>query len=101
MHCVCVSLPCSTAAAAVGSFAAVQLSCRDCRRRDCCSAKASTMLYPHQVEGVRWLWSLFRLDRGGILADDMGLGGWGGVGCIVGSVHLQKLNGLLKSVKPV
>lgn len=24
-----------------------------------------------QVEGVRWLWSLYRLRRGGILADDM------------------------------
>ena len=34
------------------------------------------MLYPHQLEGVKWLWSLFRLGRGGILADDMGLGGW-------------------------
>jgi hypothetical protein len=42
------------------------------------SARASTMLYPHQVEGVRWLWSLYRLNRGGILADDMGLGGWVG-----------------------
>lgn len=33
------------------------------------------MLYPHQVEGVKWLWSLYALRRGGILADDMGLGG--------------------------
>lgn len=32
------------------------------------------MLYPHQVEGVRWLWSLHCRQRGGILADDMGLG---------------------------
>ncbi|KAL4427704.1 hypothetical protein ABPG75_001793 [Micractinium tetrahymenae] len=38
------------------------------------NAKASTMLYPHQVEGVRWLWSLYCRQRGGILADDMGLG---------------------------
>jgi SNF2 family DNA or RNA helicase len=28
-------------------------------------------LYPHQVAGVTWLWSLHRLGRGGILADDM------------------------------
>ncbi len=27
-----------------------------------------------QVEGVRWLWSLYRQQRGGILGDDMGLG---------------------------
>lgn len=38
------------------------------------------MLYPHQVVGVRWLWSLHCLGRGGILADDMGLGEWGGAG---------------------
>lgn len=37
----------------------------------CCSAKASGMLYPHQIEGVRWLWSLHCLGSGGILADDM------------------------------
>ncbi|KAL4444622.1 hypothetical protein ABPG77_002439 [Micractinium sp. CCAP 211/92] len=38
------------------------------------NARASAMLYPHQVEGVRWLWSLHCRQRGGILADDMGLG---------------------------
>ncbi|KAI3429485.1 hypothetical protein D9Q98_005576 [Chlorella vulgaris] len=38
------------------------------------NAKVSTMLYPHQVEGIKWLWSLHKLGRGGILADDMGLG---------------------------
>ncbi|KAF5834801.1 P-loop containing nucleoside triphosphate hydrolase protein, partial [Dunaliella salina] len=31
-------------------------------------------LYTHQVEGVRWLWSLFASGKGGILGDDMGLG---------------------------
>lgn len=35
------------------------------------SATASRMLYPHQVEGVKWLWSLRGLGSGGILADDM------------------------------
>ncbi|KAK9909741.1 hypothetical protein WJX75_006802 [Coccomyxa subellipsoidea] len=34
----------------------------------------SRKLYAHQVEGVKWLWSLHRLGRGGILGDDMGLG---------------------------
>ncbi|BDA42988.1 probable DNA excision repair protein ERCC-6-like [Coccomyxa sp. Obi] len=34
----------------------------------------SRTLYAHQVEGVKWLWSLHCLGRGGILGDDMGLG---------------------------
>ncbi|KAJ6929201.1 protein CHROMATIN REMODELING 24 [Populus alba x Populus x berolinensis] len=32
------------------------------------------MLYPHQREGLRWLWSLHCQGKGGILGDDMGLG---------------------------
>ena len=33
------------------------------------------MLYRHQLGGLKWLWSLFEgRRRGGILADDMGLG---------------------------
>lgn len=35
------------------------------------AASISGRLYAHQLEGVRWLWNL---ERGGILADDMGLG---------------------------
>ena len=31
-------------------------------------------LYAHQLIGVRWLWSLHMMKRGGILGDDMGLG---------------------------
>ncbi|XP_052223734.1 DNA excision repair protein ERCC-6-like isoform X2 [Dreissena polymorpha] len=31
-------------------------------------------LYAHQQEGVLWLWSLYRRNKGGILGDDMGLG---------------------------
>lgn len=31
-------------------------------------------LYPHQREGVAWMWSLFKKNSGGILGDDMGLG---------------------------
>lgn len=34
----------------------------------------ATMLYPHQCDGIRWLWSLHCLGKGGILGDDMGLG---------------------------
>ncbi|KAI4979962.1 hypothetical protein ZWY2020_016715 [Hordeum vulgare] len=32
------------------------------------------MLYTHQREGLRWLWSLHCMGTGGILGDDMGLG---------------------------
>ena len=34
-------------------------------------------LFPHQVEGVQFMWSNIHLDRqvrGGMLSDDMGLG---------------------------
>lgn len=34
----------------------------------------ASRLYPHQVQGIRWLWSLHQLQRGGILGDEMGLG---------------------------
>ncbi|GIL42937.1 hypothetical protein Vafri_760 [Volvox africanus] len=37
-------------------------------------APVAQKLYPHQVQGVKWLWSLFAMQRGGILGDDMGLG---------------------------
>ncbi|XP_010484160.1 PREDICTED: protein CHROMATIN REMODELING 24 [Camelina sativa] len=36
--------------------------------------KIATMLYPHQREGLKWLWSLHTQEKGGILGDDMGLG---------------------------
>lgn len=39
-----------------------------------CSVELSRKLYPHQVEGVKWLWRLHQAGTGGILADDMGLG---------------------------
>lgn len=35
------------------------------------SASVAGRLYPHQVEGVKWLWSLHAMRRGGILGDDM------------------------------
>ncbi|XP_021862017.2 protein CHROMATIN REMODELING 24 isoform X2 [Spinacia oleracea] len=38
------------------------------------SSKIGKMLYPHQREGLRWLWSLHCQEKGGILGDDMGLG---------------------------
>ncbi|CAM0913080.1 unnamed protein product [Alopecurus aequalis] len=37
-------------------------------------AKISKMLYPHQRQGLRWLWFLHCRGTGGILGDDMGLG---------------------------
>ncbi|KAK7358796.1 hypothetical protein VNO77_00735 [Canavalia gladiata] len=36
--------------------------------------KIAKMLYPHQRDGLKWLWSLHCLGKGGILGDDMGLG---------------------------
>ncbi|CAM0144849.1 unnamed protein product [Urochloa decumbens] len=36
--------------------------------------KIFKMLYPHQREGLRWLWVLHCRGTGGILGDDMGLG---------------------------
>lgn len=36
--------------------------------------KIASMLYPHQRDGLKWLWSLHTQGKGGILGDDMGLG---------------------------
>lgn len=36
--------------------------------------RIAKMLYPHQRDGLRWLWSLHCQGKGGILGDDMGLG---------------------------
>ncbi|KAK3009783.1 hypothetical protein RJ639_015403, partial [Escallonia herrerae] len=36
--------------------------------------KIVKMLYPHQCDGLKWLWSLHCQGKGGILGDDMGLG---------------------------
>lgn len=36
--------------------------------------KLHQILKPYQLSGVQWLWDLFQLRIGGILADDMGLG---------------------------
>ncbi|KAL6980895.1 DNA helicase [Sarracenia purpurea var. burkii] len=37
-------------------------------------SKIAKMLYPHQRDGMKWLWSLHCQRKGGILGDDMGLG---------------------------
>lgn len=36
--------------------------------------RIAKMLYPHQRDGLKWLWSLHCQGKGGILGDDMGLG---------------------------
>ncbi|KAG5520407.1 hypothetical protein RHGRI_033105 [Rhododendron griersonianum] len=36
--------------------------------------KFAKILYPHQRDGLEWLWSLHCKGKGGILGDDMGLG---------------------------
>ncbi|GMP26652.1 hypothetical protein CsSME_00003004 [Camellia sinensis var. sinensis] len=38
--------------------------------------KIAKMLYPHQRDGMKWLWSLHCQGKGGILGDDMGLDLW-------------------------
>jgi SNF2 family DNA or RNA helicase len=35
------------------------------------SARLSARLFPHQREGVAWLWGRHAAGRGGILGDDM------------------------------
>ncbi|CAH9091888.1 unnamed protein product [Cuscuta europaea] len=37
-------------------------------------AEVANMLYPHQRDGLKWLWSIHSKGKGGILGDDMGLG---------------------------
>ena len=36
--------------------------------------KVAKILFPHQLEGIKWLWGLHIKGMGGILGDDMGLG---------------------------
>lgn len=36
--------------------------------------KIGKILYPHQRDGLKWLWSLHSMGVGGVLGDDMGLG---------------------------
>ncbi len=36
----------------------------------------SDKMFPHQRDGVAWLWGLHKADAGGILGDDMVGGGW-------------------------
>ena len=38
------------------------------------SARLSARLFPHQREGVTWLWRRHVAGQGGLLGDDMGLG---------------------------
>ncbi|XP_068679603.1 DNA excision repair protein ERCC-6-like [Montipora foliosa] len=37
-------------------------------------AEMYKLLYPYQLEGIRWFWRLYKQSKGGILGDDMGLG---------------------------
>ena len=53
--------------------------------------RISKRLYQHQKDGVAWLWTLYELQRGGILADDMGLGKVEAVFCIAFEEHTLSL----------
>ncbi|BBN00514.1 DNA excision repair protein ERCC-6-like [Marchantia polymorpha subsp. ruderalis] len=46
----------------------------DGKKTYCLSGIVAHKLYKHQVEGIKWLWSLHIKKTGGILGDDMGLG---------------------------
>ncbi|KAG2537572.1 hypothetical protein PVAP13_9NG309000 [Panicum virgatum] len=49
------------------------------------------MLYPHQREGLRWLWGLHCRGTGGILGDDMGLGKTMQVSAFLAGLFLSRL----------
>lgn len=55
------------------------------------SPKLSSTLYPHQIEGVTWLYGLWKVGAGGILADDMGLGKTMQTSAFLSGVLLNKL----------
>ncbi|GAB4855701.1 hypothetical protein Ancab_024343 [Ancistrocladus abbreviatus] len=56
-------------------------------------SKIGKMLYPHQRDGLRWLWSLHCQGKGGILGDDMGLGKTMQIcGFLAGMFHSRMIN---------
>ncbi|KAK7831056.1 protein chromatin remodeling 24 [Quercus suber] len=58
--------------------------------------KIAKMLYPHQCDGLRWLWSLHCQGKGGILGDDMGLGKTMQIcGFLAGLFHSHLINRVL------
>ncbi|XP_044510822.1 protein CHROMATIN REMODELING 24 isoform X4 [Mangifera indica] len=58
--------------------------------------KIAKMLFPHQCEGLRWLWSLHCQGKGGILGDDMGLGKTMQIcGFLAGLFHSRLINRVL------
>ncbi|XP_050259365.1 uncharacterized protein LOC126704402 isoform X4 [Quercus robur] len=58
--------------------------------------KIAKMLYPHQCDGLRWLWSLHCQGKGGILGDDMGLGKTMQIcGFLAGLFHSRLINRVL------
>ncbi|KAJ0040417.1 hypothetical protein Pint_27404 [Pistacia integerrima] len=58
--------------------------------------KIAKMLFPHQREGLRWLWSLHCQGKGGILGDDMGLGKTMQIcGFLAGLFHSRLINRVL------
>ena len=58
-------------------------------------------LYPHQREGIQWLWSLHQSDSGGILGDDMGLGKTIQISSFIGGLFDSKLAQRVLIVMPV
>ncbi|CAM9959032.1 unnamed protein product [Discosporangium mesarthrocarpum] len=59
-------------------------------------AKLYKRMYPHQREGVAWLWGLHQGAMGGILGDDMGLGKTFQVACfLAGLFHTRQATSAL------
>ncbi|KAJ4457723.1 putative Protein CHROMATIN REMODELING 24 [Paratrimastix pyriformis] len=51
----------------------------------------ASRLYPYQLEGLAWMWQVFRQEEaGGILADDMGLGKTVQVGAFLESLAIHR-----------
>ncbi|XP_010459122.1 PREDICTED: protein CHROMATIN REMODELING 24 [Camelina sativa] len=62
----------------------------------------ATKLYPHQREGLKWLWSLhIKENGGGILADDMGLGKTFQMASFLSGLFQSKLVGRVLLVAPI
>ena len=55
-------------------------------------------LYPHQVQGVRWLEALHRREEGGIVGDEMGLGKTALVAAFLAAVFDSRSASLTRSV---
>ncbi|OII78242.1 SNF2 family N-terminal domain-containing protein [Cryptosporidium andersoni] len=57
--------------------------------------------YPHEYDGIRWLWERVRQGEGGILADEMGLGKTVQISCFIGALFRSELANFFLIILPV